>query len=86
MVKVDSIGVETNDRYLLTISSLEKANKIRNQLMLEFKPKVCIYVVKSLNKKFGWDIFITDGIGCYPSDKHHESALKFAKKRLSAIN
>lgn len=81
-LKVKSLSKEGCDRYLMTIPTLEKANKVRNALMLKFEPKTCIYVVKSINKKKGWDIFISNGLGGYPSDSHVVLALKFAKKIL----
>lgn len=85
MVKVESISKEGCDRYLITIPTLEKTNKVRNALMLKFELKTCIYVVKSINKKTGWDIFISNGLGGYPSDEHHRLALKFAKNIMKKL-
>ena len=77
-----SMGKASTDRYLITLKTLKSANDLRNHMMLKMVPKTWIFVVKSLTKGYGWDIFISDEIGNTPSDKHCKEALKFAKSFL----
>lgn len=82
MQKKEHIGTGNNDRFLLTVSTLKMARKIRFALLVKFKPRSWVYVVKTSHRKKGWDIFLSNKQGGYPDQSHYEKALKTAKKIL----
>lgn len=82
----DSIGNLNNDKYLVTTKTLEIAEIIRKSLIFDFNPPTKVFVLESINRKTGWDIFISTHLDSLPSKEHYRIALKLAKSIIKNKN
>jgi len=73
------------DRFLIKIKTLELANKLRNGILHDIKPRVWVYVIsehKNKNIKGNYNLSVSNEFGGHISEHMYEIAKEYAEKFL----
>lgn len=68
------------DKFLISVKTFEEVESLRKKLLLVFKLKTIVFVMK--NAEDDYSIYISNEWGGLPSDEHLKSALAFVEDQL----